>query len=59
MLEAKENFLDRVEQSFILFKENIIPLSIPYIVFNIISIVLLPLIFTTIIGNFISLDQLT
>jgi hypothetical protein len=59
MIEAKENFLDRVEQSFILFKKNIISLSIPYVVFNAISIVIMPLIFTTIIGNFISLDQVT
>ena len=42
MLIAKEKFLDRVEQSFVLFKNNFLSITLPFIIFNILFIVIVP-----------------
>jgi hypothetical protein len=35
-MKYKENVLDRIEQTFVLFKNNILNLTIPVVTFNII-----------------------
>ena len=42
MFEAKEKFLDRIEQSFVLLKNNFVPLAVPYLLFSIVFLALLP-----------------
>jgi len=42
MFTAKESFLDRIEQSFIIFKDNIFPLTVPLLIFNFLTLVVLP-----------------
>ncbi len=57
MFQAKENFLDRIEQSFIIFKKNILVLSIPFIIFNLFIWVILPAILMIVLLNIISIKE--
>lgn len=49
MFTAKENFLDRMEQSFMILKSNAKELIVPYLIFNLITLVVLPAIFFNLI----------
>lgn len=40
MFNPKENVLDRIEQTFIIFKSNFIPLFLPFFLYKLISVVL-------------------
>lgn len=58
MFEAKEKFLDRMEQSFAIFKANVVPISLPFIIFNFVSIVLIPMIFVMLFLNYMTVERL-
>lgn len=45
MFQPKEKFLDRIEQSFIIFREKFFPLVLPVLLFNIVLVVCVPYIF--------------
>lgn len=59
MFIAKELFLDRVEQSFLVFKKTFRTVCIPFIIFNIIFTIVLPFIFMNIFSSVISFDELS
>ena len=58
MLQAKEKFLDRVEQSFILFKDNILSFSLTFIIFNILCFIIVPHILVVVVFSIIPIDNL-
>jgi len=58
MFEAKEKFLDRVEQSFAIFKNNIVLLAVPFIIFNFLTLVVLPVVIMILTLNTLSFDRI-
>lgn len=59
MFQAKIGFLDRVEQSFLLYKENFLPLLLPFLIFNFIFLLALPLFFGILFNSFFPLSELS
>jgi len=57
MFTTRAGFLDRVEQSFILFKDNIKSLVIPMMIFNFIVMVIIPLVVTKLFFWFLPIEE--
>ena len=58
MFQAKDGFLDRVEQSFLIFKQNALLLVLPMLIFNFVFLVVIPLVFGITFNAFFPLSEL-
>jgi hypothetical protein len=58
MFQVKAGFLDRVEQSFLIFRDNALALSIPPLVFQCIFLAVIPLVFGILFNQAFSLDKI-
>ena len=58
MFQAKKGFLDRVEQSFLIFKQNFLSFSVPFLIFNFVLIVIVPYLFSAVVFNYISFEEI-
>lgn len=54
MLEIKEKFVDRVEQSIVILKNNVLKITLPMVIFNILFLVIIP----TVIFQLIPLTEM-